>query len=268
MVFLLVLYSAVQAATEFLPISSSGHLVLLHSLVPLKGIDPLEYDIVLHWGTLLAVVTALWADLARLFLAWWRGLSCGRPFQTTESRLVWFMIVGTLFPVLVGAMIGDWITSMTRRPDVVLVALLLGGILLLVADRIGNRRKSLAGITLPDAVLVGASQVIAFLPGVSRSGISIITALGRNMNREAAVRFSFLLSIPLVIAAGVREFLIADSPLMTTPSALIIGVGLTAAFGYAIIRFLLRYVSRHSFGIFAWYRIVVAVGITAFLLLR
>lgn len=261
MIILVLLYSFVQAATEFLPVSSSGHLVLLHAIIPLKDIDPLTFDISLHWGTLLAVLVYFRRDLAELFRGWMRSIARASVAGDHQGKFAWMILIANIFPALVGAVFGGAIEDATRRPMVVVITLVAGAILLLVADRFGRQSKGIAQVTMTDAILIGASQMIAFIPGVSRSGISIITALARNLNRTAAVRLSFLLSVPIIFAAGVKELVeyLRQGATLAASWGMLLGLLCSAIFGYLVIAFLLRYVERHTFRLFAVYRIAIAV---------
>ena len=268
MILLIFLYSLVQAATEFLPVSSSGHLVLLHAIVPLDGVDSLRFDIALHWGTLLAVVVYFRHDLMGLFRGWLRSIARRTVAENEQGRLAWMILLGNVLPVLAGAIVGPAIEAATRTPMVVVVTLVAGAVLLALADRFGRRTKGVEQATTADILLIGASQIIAFVPGVSRSGISIITALARNLNRTAAVRLSFLLSVPIIFAAGVKELFgfLQDESMAAASWNMLLGVLFSALFGYFVIAFLLRYVERHTFRLFAIYRVAIAVLMLSFFL--
>ncbi len=241
--------------------SSSGHLVLLHRLLPLTNLDPLQFDLALHWGTLVAVVVVFRRDCVSMIRGWLESIASRGRRGGASARLAWLILLGNILPILIGAALGDRITAATRRTDVVILTLIVGAVLLLVADRAGRRSRGLGQLTVLDAILIGASQAVAFVPGVSRSGMTIITALFRNINRPTAVRFSFLLSVPIIFAAGVKELfaLGAQSAAGSTVLEMLAGFAVSALFGFLIIRFLLRYVERHSFGVFAVYRILLAL---------
>ncbi len=272
MIFLSIfLLSLVQGFAEFLPISSSGHLVLLHQLVALPGVDTLSFDIALHWGTLLALVIAFWPDILHLLAGWWRSLRTRSVQENPDGRLAWLLILGTIPAVIVGEIITMTVgEDSIRQPWVVVAALAVGGIVLLFADRFGRHDRTIQDVTVRDALLIGTFQTLAFIPGISRSGATIITALLLSLKREAAVRFAFLLSIPVILLAGIKQLLdLAGShPPSGAIKAMTLGAVLTAIIGYFVIRWFLRFVNRHTLAAFAYYRFAVAIVAAAWLLLR
>lgn len=272
MIFLsILLLSLVQGFAEFLPVSSSGHLVLLHQLVPLPGVDALSFDVALHLGTLIALVIAFWRDILRLLSGWWRSLSARSVQENPDGRLAWLLILGTIPAVVVGEIINVTVgEDSIRQPWVVVAALAAGGIVLLFADRFGRHDRTIQDVTVRDALLVGTFQTLAFIPGISRSGATIITALLLSMKREAAVRFAFLLSIPVITLAGLQQLLdLAGShPEPEELKKILIGITLTSIFGYVAIRWFLQFVNRHTLSTFAYYRFAIAAIAAAWLLLR
>lgn len=268
MIIVICIYSIVQAVTEFLPVSSSGHLVLLHSYLPLRGVDALRFDVALHWGTLIAVLVAFWPDIKGLIRGGLRTLR-ERSIQGNPSgKLAWMLVASTVIPALVALAAGDAIEERLREPAVVACMLAIGGVALIIADKLGARTQAISQLSFAKALLIGASQAIALIPGVSRSGMTIIAGLGVGLTREAAVRFSFLLSVPIILAAGVKEMptLFSGSISNTEWAALGVGIAVSAIVGYWVIKFFLRFVTTNSFMPFAVYRFALAAVLTILLL--
>ncbi|MCK0713710.1 undecaprenyl-diphosphate phosphatase [Chromohalobacter sarecensis] len=191
--------AVIQGLTEFLPISSSAHLILPSQLLgwPDQG---LAFDVAVHVGSLGAVLFAFRHEVWRILHAWCTQF--GERGPTPESRLGWAIIIATIPAVVVGLLIEDWIESAGRAVLVIATTTILFGVLLGVADKRGSRVKSLETLTLKTALLIGLAQAIALIPGTSRSGITMTAALMLGFTRQASARFSFLLSIPLILAAG------------------------------------------------------------------
>lgn len=245
----------VQGITEFLPISSSGHLALLEHYLKIPGAG-LGFDILLHVGTVAALLGYFyrdWLDMGRSFL---RPSRYNRP----ERRLLFYLIVATIPGALAGVLLEKKAETIFRQP--VRIALLLGGVglLLLLAEKMARHRRPLDQITLRDAMLIGLCQALAIMPGVSRSGITMTCALFLGFNRRSAAHFSFLLATPIIAGAGVHhipKWLAAPSEDLNLLAATL---GFLAALisSYLTIKYLLRFLQRHTFTPFAVYRLVVA----------
>ncbi|MEY8241475.1 MAG: undecaprenyl-diphosphate phosphatase, partial [Cycloclasticus sp.] len=188
-----------QGLTEFLPVSSSAHLILLPLLLGWED-QGLAFDVAVHVGTLLAVVTYFRHDLSRLIVGWLASLL--RRQHTQDSRLAWLIIIGTIPVGLVGLLLGDWIELYLRSPLVIALATIIFGLLLWWADAKGVQLRDQQQLTAKDALIIGLYQVLALVPGTSRSGITMTGALLLGLTRDAAARFSFLLSVPLIFLAG------------------------------------------------------------------
>jgi undecaprenyl-diphosphatase len=249
----------VQGLAEFLPISSSAHLVLVpwFSGWPDPG---LAFDVALHMGTLLAVVAYFWRDWLRLI-----ALGLSRP-ASGEGKLFWLLVAATIPGGVFGYLLEKQAETTFRSPFLVALMLMAMGLALYLADTRFPRHKELSGTGWTDALWIGAAQALAIVPGVSRSGITMAAARVRNLSREAAARFSFLLSTPIILGAGVTQL----SHL--TPAALDgafwAGVASSALVGFFAIRFLLRYLVNHNFNIFVWYRFLLGLAILATALKR
>jgi len=237
----------VQGLTEFLPVSSSAHLVVIPKLAgwPDQG---LAYDVALHWGTLFAVVLYFWKDLLAVAKD---GLTRA---ETVERRLFDGLIIATIPGVIAGLAFGDLIETYFRSADRVGISLAAFGILLGMADRFGKKERGVDTISLKDCALIGLSQALAIIPGVSRSGITMTAALFLGFKRVDAARFSFLMSVPIIGGAGVLKF--KDLLAGGVDGAFFIGVALSALSGLLAIGGLLRYLQKASFTAFAVYRIL------------
>jgi undecaprenyl-diphosphatase len=256
----------VQGLTEFLPISSSGHLVLLPAAVGWES-PPLAFDATVHLATLVAVVAVFWRDLARLISAWWRGLWCGHPLGTTESRLAWWVILGTIPGLLAGQLWKDTFESFFSNPRAVGGFLLVTALLLVLADILGRRQRGFREITWLDSILVGIGQAAAIAPGISRSGATIAVGMYCGLSRQAAARFSFILAIPIIAGAGLVQLseLFRYGDVSAEAPALTAGFFAAAICGYAAIRFLLAYLRQRPLYPFAIYCLVVGILAIMFL---
>jgi len=262
----------IQGATEFIPVSSSGHLVLAPWLLgwPAPG---LVFDTVVHWGTLAALLAVFWEDLWRLAKAWVRGI-VNRRLDNGEwegdERLAWWIVIGTLPAALVGWLFEEWFETLFDTPPAAAGFLLLTAAILAASERWGRRNKRLQQMGAADALLIGLAQAAAIAPGISRSGATIGMGLARGLRREVAARYSFLLSTPIIFGAGLFKLvdLFGAAGASGQLPALIVGFLAAAASGYCCIRFLLRYLQRGRLYPFAIYCAVVGVTILLFTLLR
>jgi undecaprenyl-diphosphatase len=253
----------IQGLTEFLPISSSAHLVLVpfwfNWQFPTEQI--FVFDVLVQMGTLAAVIIFFWKDLIRIITAAIKGLIDRKPLQTEEAKLGWWIILATIPAGIFGVLVKDQVEAAFNNPVMTAVFLLLTAALLIIAERFGKRQKELNQITWLDAIIIGVFQALSIFPGISRSGSTISGAMIRNINRPAAARFSFLMSIPVMIAAGGLAVLdLLDMPgLSSFLPIVIIGVLAAGVVGYFSIRWLLQYLQRHSFYGFSIYCTLAAV---------
>jgi undecaprenyl-diphosphatase len=256
--FFTILIGLIQGVTEFLPISSSGHLVVFHRFIQLPIKNELAFDVMLHLATLLAVVIYFRKEIIVLARAWfnsWRGKG------SRDSQIAWLLLVSAFPAAVVGAFFKDIIEFYLRSPLVVAIMLVVGAILFLIAERIGKRTRSVKQLGLIDALMIGLAQVLALVPGTSRSGITIIAGLFIGLKRESAVKFSFLMSIPIVFGAGMKNIFDLDLGSMAGNELYILAVASLVSFaaGYAAINYLLKFVKNNSFFVFALYRIILAI---------
>lgn len=257
----------VQGATEFLPISSSGHLVLVPWILDWHGVGEsnLAFDVLVHLGTLAAVFGYFWRDFKRLIGAAWSGVSRRDPMGTPDSRLAWFILGGSIPAGLAGLALKDWFEGLFGNPAAVAVLLFGTAGLLFLAERMRAHRdasraherglNTLNTMKWADALWIGAAQALAILPGISRSGATIAAGLQRGFDRASAARFSFLLGTPAIIGAAALQLLdlLQAGVLESQIKVLLIGFASAAVVGYLAIHALLLYVRQRSLNIFAIY---------------
>jgi undecaprenyl-diphosphatase len=261
-----VLLGAVQGLTEFLPVSSSAHLILVRQLL---GWDAdrlgLAFDVACHLGTLMAVLVYFRHDLWAMARA---VPDVFRADATGPGRLARMVAIGTIPVVVVGLLWASAIEASMRTPAVAAATLALGAIGFFVVERVGKRSRDESSIGAADSLAIGCAQAAALVPGVSRSGATITVGMFLGLTRDAAARFSFLLGVPAIVAAAAH----AGLDLVKTgvgpgeAQVFIVGILVSAAVGYAAIGALLRYLTRHSLAAFAWYRLVVAGVVVAAML--
>lgn len=250
-----VVYGIVQGLTEFLPISSSGHLRIVPALCGWD--DPgSAFTAVIQLGTMVAVVLFFWRELLHVSVAWLRGLVDKDVRSSLECRMGWYLIFASIPVAVLGVIFSHSIETDGRNLWLISGALIVMAVVLFIAERAGSKSRDEETLNRSDAVIVGAGQALALIPGVSRSGATITAGLFRGLDRVTAARFSFLLSVPAVVGSGLyeaRKIGGSDAPGMgVTVVATIISFGV----GLATIAWLLRYVSRHSTMIFIVYRIL------------
>ena len=249
--------------TEFAPISSSGHLIVVPWLFdwPILSDPELNktFDVALHIGTLAGALVYFRRDVARYLGAWIRSLSA-RRIETTDQRLAWALVLGTIPAVIVGATLEGFITDELGQPWLIAVMLVVFGIVLYVVDRVSSTSRHLDDLTVRHGLLLGVAQSLALQPGVSRSGVTMTAARAMGFDRETAARFSFLLSLPVIAGATIYTGLDLGRegmpPGMTEP--FLAGIAASAVSGFLVIAFLLSYLRRRDFALFLWIRLAVA----------
>lgn len=265
-----VILGIVQGLGEFLPISSSGHLIIIPYLFKLKP-HSLNFDIALHLGTLCSIGVYFFSDLARLAKEGILSIRHKTLNGPPERKLFWFIFIATIPAALAGKLLEEKAETVFRNP--LLVASALGGfaVVLYLAQRINKEIKSCLNMKLKDAFLIGIAQALAIFPGISRSGATIASGLALNIKRGDAVRFSFLLSFPIILGAGLLKIKdIFSQNAALDGQALVLGVGFltSAVAGFLSIHFLLKFVKKYSFNLFIWYRIIIALAVVAVYILR
>ncbi|MBI5406822.1 MAG: undecaprenyl-diphosphatase UppP [Nitrospirae bacterium] len=260
-----IILGIVQGLTEFLPISSTAHLILIPWLLGWQ--DPgLAFDVVLHLGTLAGIIAFFWRDFYRMF--------CGMVFRgkntmndlNVDGKIGWYIIIGTMPAGLAGLLFKDRIETVLRSPSIIALALILFALLLWWAEGRGRKKRDLTHMNILDTLIIGFAQALALIPGVSRSGITITAGLFRDLERATAARFAFLLSTPIILAGGLLSFLDvykAGFPQgMLWPS--IGGLMASAISGFLAIKYLLIFLSRQKVNVFVYYRILLGIFILGF----
>ncbi|OAK54872.1 undecaprenyl-diphosphate phosphatase [Rhodococcus sp. Eu-32] len=262
-----IVLGAVQGLTEFLPISSSGHLRIVSSVF--FGDDAgASFTAVSQLGTEAAVLLFFWRDIVRIVKAWFVGLR-DKTQRTLDYRLGWYVIIATIPIGVLGFLFKDQIRTGARNLWLIATMLIVFAIVIAVAEYVGTKRRPIEQITTRDGLVMGLSQCLALIPGVSRSGATTSAGLFMGLEREAAVRFSFLLAIPAVTASGLFSLPDAFAPagegLNASGPQLIVATLVAFGLGYASIAWLLKFVANHSLYWFVGYRIVLGVGVMALL---
>lgn len=263
----------VQGLTEFLPISSSAHLILVPKFLGWNDAfaDSAAFDVMLHMGTLAALLIYFRSDLWRYLWAWLASLRDRRIGDDPNRRIAWLLVISVVPAALLGAAFeSSFDTAFREQIAWIAVFTLAGAALLWLAERWGTRARGLEAMTRTDAAVIGVGQAVALFPGISRSGITIATGLFLGLERDTAARFSFLMSVPVIAGAGIfKARTIVGSELGAAQvGELVVGVLTSAVFGFIAVAFLLRYLRGHGTGIFIAYRIGLAALIFAFLLSR
>jgi undecaprenyl-diphosphatase len=264
-----ILLGIVQGLTEFLPVSSSAHLILVRDLFGLHMSDQLDlaFDVACHVGTLLAVLVFFSADVLAMLRALPRVL---RAHPDADARRLRLIVLGTIPIVIVGALGGGKLEDLLRTPVVAATALSLGALLMFAAERVNTHSRPEADLGPREALLIGVAQSVALIPGVSRSGVTIATGMLLGYRRPDIARFSFLLSVPAILAAAAKKGLELRH-LALLPSeqhAFVIGMITSAVVGYLAIRFFIGFVANHKLDVFAWYRLALAAALVVVLIAR
>ncbi|MGX7679712.1 undecaprenyl-diphosphate phosphatase [Jatrophihabitans sp. DSM 45814] len=262
-----VVYGVVQGLTEFLPISSSGHLRIVQAWLnpDISQAGFTAFTAVIQLGTMAAVVLYFWRELVQIAVAWLRGVLSflgkgGKHERTTlEYRMGWYLILATVPVGVFGLIFSDQIETGARNLWVISVALIVAALILALAEKVGSRTRDEEEINTKDAVVVGAAQSLALIPGVSRSGATITAGLFRGLDRVTAARFSFLLSVPAVVLSGLFEARKIGGPEAPGMGVTVVATVISFAVGLASIAWLIKYVSKHSTFIFIGYRIVLGL---------
>jgi undecaprenyl-diphosphatase len=257
-----IILGIVQGITEFLPISSTAHLILVPWLFQWQ--DPgLTFDVMLHAGTLLALLLYFWKDWLNMLAGLLPGHFVPNQDQRLGSGFLLIIIAGTIPAALAGAFFEKAVETTLRSPLIIAGSLILLALLLWLAERVTRKARPMASVSFFDGLIVGLAQIVALIPGVSRSGITMTAGLFRGLTREAAARFSFLLSAPVIGGATVKKLLELRHTGIEASARMPMLLGFLASFiaGYLTIRFLLRYLQRNTLYLFVGYRIILGVVI-------
>jgi undecaprenyl-diphosphatase len=263
----------VQGLTEFLPISSSAHLILIPKFLGWNDpfADSAAFDVMLHMGTLVALLIYFRTDLWRYLEAWLASIRDRRIGDDPNRRIAWLLVISVVPAALLGSLFeSTFDTAFREQIAWIAVFILVGAGLLWLAERWGTRTRGLEAMTRTDAAIIGAGQAIALFPGISRSGITIATGLFLGLERDAAARFSFLMSVPVIAGAGLwkARTIVSGGLGGAQGGELVVGILTSAIFGFIAVAVLLRYLRGHGTGVFIAYRIGLAAVVFAFLLSR
>jgi undecaprenyl-diphosphatase len=276
-----IILGIVQGLTEFIPISSSAHLIIVPWLFGWNDgiVTSLSFDVALHLGTLVAVLWFFAADWVAVIRAFFISIGQRRVNPYPDRRLAWFLVIGCIPGGIAGVLGESKITELFHKQNqpiqpgamiamAVIVALL--GLALFMADRLARHLRSTEQLTIKDAIIIGLAQALAIFPGVSRAGSTITAGLAVGLKRESAARFSFLLSAPIIAGAGAKSMYEAYKSGLGASELLLFAIGFVVAAlsGYLCIRFLLRYLQSHSTALFVYYRWALAVLIVVVALAR
>ena len=257
-----IILGVIQGVTEFLPISSSAHLVLTPWLFGWE--DPgLTFNVALHVGTLVAVIVFFRKDWINIFAGFvGSNNQKNKQNQVYPKNMLWIILAATAPGVFAGYFFNQQAETLFRNPFIVATMLIFFGALLWWADRKSNQKKSIGKISLKDSLMIGLAQAIAIIPGVSRSGITITAGLRQGLSRKEAARFSFLLSTPIILGAAVFQMRDMLETGIGVPDLL--GIIVAAISGYSAIFWLVKFVEKSSYKVFFWYRLILGVVIFAF----
>ncbi|MDQ2966186.1 MAG: undecaprenyl-diphosphatase UppP [Chloroflexota bacterium] len=253
----------VQGLTEFLPVSSSGHLIVVPFLLGWHDpfITSLEFSVMLHLGTLVALLAYFRAEWLRLVPAGMAALRDRSFRDDPDRRLAWLLAAATIPALVIGFLFNDLIEQRFRQVGLVALMLVVGGAILWLAERNGSRTREIGGLTFRAAIGIGTAQALALIPGISRSGISISAGLFAGLDRESAARFSFLMATPITALAGAyetRKVLTGESGVEIAVLPLVVGLVASLVAGFIAIAFLLRFLRSHPTHVFVVYRALLA----------
>ena len=257
-----IILGLVQGLTEFIPVSSSAHLIIVREWLGANVSSALAFDAVLQLATILAVLVYFRKDLWNLFMA---GLAwiCRKEVEQGDKNMILAIIVGTIPAVIAGLLLESYMESIFRSTGLIAVTLVVGSIIFFIAER---QSVWIGDVSWKKGLLIGCFQCLALVPGMSRSGMTISGGLFAGLSREAAARFSFLLSFPIIAGSGLKKLLdlSQEGLLSTIGPSLLVGSLVAFAVGLAAIHFLIKFLKSHSLKSFAWYRIVLAMGLLLF----
>ena len=266
LILLAIILGIIQALTEFLPVSSSGHLLLARAMLDFDVVDGLTFDVAVHVGTLAAIVVYFYHDIADVIRGFLRSFT-KRDMSDPQQRMAWYVIAACIPAGIVGFFFESAIETWFRHPGVVVFTLTLGALLFFAVEKWSKPALDAEKMTLGSAVFIGTLQTLALIPGVSRSGITISAGMMRGYRREEAARFSFVMAAPLLAGAGAKKGLdLVGQPLGDGELWLLAaGIVTSALAGWLVIRFLISFLRKHRLNGFAWYRLALAAAVAAYL---
>lgn len=257
-----IILSIIQGITEFLPISSSAHLILPSAIFGWED-QGIAFDVAVHVGTLLAVMLYFRQDIANLTVGWIKSLG-GQ--HSTDSKLAWWVILATIPAGLAGLLAADLIETFLRSPWVLAITTIVFGLLLWLADATAKQQVSMEQMNWRQALIIGLAQAVALIPGTSRSGITMTAAMLLGLDKVSAARFSFLLSIPIIVlSGGYQASKLLSEPTQYDISGILLGMALSFISALICIHFFLKIISRMGMLPFVIYRLLLGVGLIVFL---
>jgi undecaprenyl-diphosphatase len=268
-IFQSIILGIVQGLGEFLPISSTAHLILAPYFFGWP--DPgLSFDVALHVGTLIAVVSFFWRDWINIFKLAFKNESKRPNAQASEAgypkNILWLLIIASVPGAIFGFLFDDYAESAFRNPLLIAFTLSAVGLVLYLVDKYATHKKDIQHVSVKDAIIIGLSQALAIIPGVSRSGATMTAGLSLGLSREQAARFSFLLSTPIIFGAAIFKMPHLLKAGITLPT--LIGIVVAAISGYLAIKYMLRFIQKVGYAPFFWYRVILAVIVVAVYLAR
>lgn len=266
-----IILAIIQGIAEFLPISSSAHLLIFRDLfgigsATITGDIGLIFDIALHFGTLLAILVYFFKDFLEMFI---KGFSKG--IKDEKGKILWYIVIATIPAAIAGVLFEDVIEDFVRTNFIIIgSALIIMGIIIYLCDKYLKEEKSIKNMKIIDAIIIGCSQVFALIPGFSRSGTTIASGRCLKLNREDSAKFSFYLSAPVVLGAVVLSLIKGNNIELIANNLSIFVVGVVIAFisGLLCIEFLLKYIKKHDFKIFMWYRVILGIVVIIYSIIR
>lgn len=262
-----IILAIIQGIAEFLPISSSAHLIIFREVFGIgkdviSGDLSLTFDIALHLGTALAIIVFFFKDFLNMAI---KGFT--RGVKDKDGKIMWYLIAATVPAALAGVLFEDVIDNVIREKYyLIAIALIVMGVIIYLVDKKCPRDKEIKDMTLKDALIIGCSQVFALIPGFSRSGTTIAAGRALHLEREDAAKFSFYLSLPVVMGAVVLQLIKVDFSIISSNiSVLLVGIVISFIIGIFCIKFLLKYLRSNDFKVFMWYRLVLGIGVLIYL---
>lgn len=267
-----IIMGIVQGVTEFAPISSSGHLILVPWMFGWDFVNDASFnktfDVALHVGTLIGAVAYFRTDIVLYARAFFRSIKA-RSISGAEQKMAWALVIGTIPGAIAGASFSGFIEDKMGAPLLIAIMLTVFALVLYLVDRMARSDRSIEDVTLRDGVILGVAQAVALQPGVSRSGVTITAGRLLGLDRASAARFSFLLSLPIIAGAGLYKGIdIIQDPSMLEGmvAPFIAGMASAAVSGFLVIWFLLSYLRKHNFALFLWYRVAVTLVVLVMIL--
>lgn len=272
--FMLYLYSMIlgliQGITEFLPISSSGHLVVFHDILKFDFSDNLAFDVAIHWGTLLAVLIFFRREILRYLAAIIDIFIPGRKVNRVDLSEVLLIIYATIPAALIGFFFERTVEIYFRNTVTVIITLFIGAMLFFAAEKFFRPEREFSGMGIGRAIYIGLAQALALIPGLSRSGMTIVAGMSVKLKREEAARFSFLISAPIIFGSGIFELNKINWESIPGEEIAMFILGFIGSFaaGFFAIKYFIRFLQHHRLNIFGWYRIGLAVILLGWVLIR